>query len=107
VEINGYTVAINTGILHESGLQIESLVINGTDDRMGMLLLSEEEQFVLRIYLIIKEKDYYYLSHELLSFSFLSRNELLDFRNRLPKMTALEILYWMNPAPQNITHRTS
>ncbi len=100
MEINGYTVAIDNEMLYDNGLKIESLVVNGADDRMGMLLLSEEKQFVLRIYLILKETDFYSISHELQSFAFNSRDELLNFRNRLPEMTALEILYLMDPMPQ-------
>lgn len=102
MDINGYKVAIDNEILYENKLQIESQMVNGADNRMGMLLLSEEEQFVLRIYLVLKEKDYYYISHELQSFAFPTRDSLIDFMERLPEMTALEMLYWLNPSPESM-----
>lgn len=100
--IDGYKVIINHEILQANKLQIESLIINGADDRIGMILLSEINKYVLRIYLVLKSNDSYYISHELQLFSFPSKDSLIDFRDKIPSMTALELLYWLNPMPTRI-----
>lgn len=83
-------------------MQIENLIVSQLDNRIAILPLSGESQnmHLLRLYQLIRGEDQqYFPTNEIGAFRFYLRKELVDFLIRLPKMTALEILMLMNPAP--------
>lgn len=101
--IKGCKLAIVEGAFLRSGFRFESLEVNKTDERIAVLLLSEVDRFVLRAFLLALEEDgYFHMNHELEAFSFKSRQDLEEFRDNLPSMTALELLCIMNTTPEKI-----
>lgn len=88
------------------GKQIENIIVSPIDNRVAVAALSGKlkNMHLLRLYQLKRGGDQnYFPTHEIGAFTFYSRKELKDFVNRLPKMSAIEILMVMSPEPV-ITH---
>jgi hypothetical protein len=84
------------------GKQIKNLIVSPLDNRIAVAALSGnlKNKHLLRLYQLIRGEDQqYYPTHEIGAFTFHSTKELKDFLNRLPEMSAIEILMLMNPQP--------
>ena len=88
------------------GMQIENLIVSPHDHRIAVIPLSGKSQNMhqLRLYQLVRGEDQqFFPTHEIGAFRFYSRKALVDFLTRLPKMSALEILMLIHPAPA-LTH---
>ncbi|MEH7355158.1 hypothetical protein V7150_16495 [Neobacillus drentensis] len=101
---NDYNVIFPDEILE--GMNIEAFTIAPRDHRIGVAILSgkDENMHVLRLYQVIKREDQqFYPTHELEAFSFHSKKDLKEFMEKLPHLTAIELLLIMHPLP-TMTH---
>ncbi|WP_214483051.1 hypothetical protein [Bacillus sp. SM2101] len=97
-------VLLDNSILEK--YQLEGIIISPITKGIGILLLSEQSEYTLRIYLITKapaERNFK-ISHELESFQFPTEKDKMNFIERLPEMPAIELMLAINPPPQNITN---
>lgn len=87
------------------GRQIETTIFTPSNDDVGVVALSEQEDAVLtlRLYQLTRFDDDpdYHPVQELAAFSFLNRQDLDDFLERLPDLTGLEMLMLLNPLPSD------
>jgi hypothetical protein len=86
-------------------MSIECILVSPVDDRIGVAAVSSklEDKHLLRLFQMKKDEEQDYIpTHEMEAFTFQSRKDLKDFVERLPGMSALEILMAMNP--QSISH---
>ena len=86
---------------------IERTIFTTENDRFGISLLSEQEDdvtFALRIYQLLwsEEDDCYIPVQELEAFAFHSREDLVDFIERLPEISGLDMLMLLNPLPDKL-----
>ena len=85
--------------------QIETTIFTPSNENVGVVALSEEENFLLtlRLYQLTRLEDNldYHPVQELAAFSFQNRQDLDNFLERLPDLTGLEMLMLLNPLPSD------
>lgn len=78
-----------------------------SNEQIGIAALSERDgsNHILRIYqLVYNEEELFEPIQELAAFSFLDREELTSFLERLPSISGLEMLMLLNPLTFNQGH---
>ena len=82
-------------------MSIEQTFFPSNSDEVGVAVLShvENEVHIMRIYQLVlsMESNAFEPIQEMVSFAFESRKELIDFLERLPNLTGLEMLMLLNP----------
>jgi hypothetical protein len=86
---------------------LETTIFTKENDLFGIAVLSEQGEdglLVLRIYQLLwsEEEDSFIPVQELEAFGFYSREELVDFVERLPDISGLEMLMLLNPLPDKL-----
>lgn len=78
--------------------KFENAFVTPLNPLVGVAAFTEtKEPNVLRLYQLLKQEDGYHLTHELQAFNFPNKFNMTSFLQRLPEMTALEILMLMSP----------
>lgn len=86
------------------GMKIEGTAISPSHPEVGVLIISKgfnqfSKEILFRLYRIQKDftTDSYYIVLELEAFMFKRFKEAKDFLEKLPNMTGLEMLLFLNP----------
>ncbi len=80
--------------------KIEFVTLSPIDGRIAVSALSgkTKSKYILRLYQLTRREDgKLFPTHEIGAFSFYTRKQLNDFVDKLPKMSAIEILMVLNP----------
>ena len=86
------------------GMDVLDTYMNSEASDVGILVMGQNmnpvsDNPVIRIYLLLKEYDAVYVHQELEAFTFESYGSAIAFLQKLPKMTALELLIMMKAQP--------
>lgn len=92
-------------------MEVVNLIESPTVEELGILFLgenlveSEDKTPIIRVYLLKRIEGIFEIENELYAFSFYNVNKALMFAEKLPQMSALELLIDMNSVkPENIFH---
>lgn len=85
----------------KENMEVLQVIIYNENDKIGILVMAQDyfegsPNPLLRIYMMHKVEDEYVIQTELEAFQFSDYELAKDFNDRLPNMTALEILLVMN-----------
>ncbi len=84
-------------------MTIETTIFSPENDRIGVAILSERNNMdhIVRIYQLVlsSNNEEYNFVQEMAAFSYKYRDEVDDFLERLPNMSALEMLMMLHPIP--------
>jgi len=84
-------------------MTIETTIFSPDNKRIGVAILSEEINMnhIVRIYQLVLSSDNeeYNFIQEMAAFSYKQRREVDDFLERLPNMSAIEMLMMLHPIP--------
>lgn len=102
MQLNDVKVIVPNHLLNT--MEIQGVTISPTNQELGVLILSEkieEDQIIIRIYLLKLDKGSkeYHIDYELEAFSFNNLQASQEFVERLPSMSALEMLILLNSTP--------
>lgn len=89
-------------------MEIQATVVSPDKPDLGILILSKglnqfSREIVIRIYRLKKDKtneECYSIYFELQAFMFTTYKQAKEFLDKLPNMSALEMLLMLNPKPQ-------
>lgn len=86
------------------GMDVLDTYMNSEASDIGVLVMGQNmnpisDNPVIRIYLLVKEYDAVYVHQELEAFTFESYGSAIAFLQKLPRMTALELLIMMKAQP--------
>ncbi|MBS3678936.1 hypothetical protein KGF86_01790 [Ornithinibacillus massiliensis] len=88
-------------------MHIEGVMISPYDTMIGVTALSQQinQDHVLRLYsLVLNEDGFFEVIYELQAFSMQTKEDIRIFLEKLPAMSAIELMMIMNPIPQIASH---